>query len=174
MHKKENLEKDEFSGYVDSLLSQTDQPTNDEIDDRFSLDNMSINETYSVDNAIDLLRDLPDVDQDVLATIVRKTLESANIDVKNIAHSAQAKEDKLCSDIEKMNKNIKALQNEIRLQKEQIEKMTESLNETRHVRSLLHQSFGAPDSTLDGEKRIDIRSDKSTVNLTDTGSFKVN
>ena len=172
--KKPVSDKDEFSGYVDNLLSETEHPTNDEIDDKFSLENMSINESYSVDNAAKLLKDLPDVDQDVLATIVRKTLESANIDVKNIALSAQAKEDKLCSDIDKLNKRIKALQNEIKLNKEQIEKTTESLDETRKVRALLHHSYGGTNMKLDDDNSIDIRADNSSVSLTDTGSFKVN
>ena len=169
---KEKIDKDEFTGYVDSLLEQTQHPTDDEIDERFSLDNMSMNERYSVDNAIDLLRDLPDVEPEVLATIVRKTLESAKIDVTHIISSAQSKQEKLESDIEILNQNIAGLQEQLGKNRERIRETNESLDEVRNVKALLQKSFGIVEPEI---KKVSYGSnkDQNVTSLTDSGRFQV-
>jgi len=47
---------------------------------------------YGIEDAIKLMRQLPNVDSEILITVVNKTLESANIKVSEIIADAENKE----------------------------------------------------------------------------------
>ncbi|MGD8567774.1 MAG: hypothetical protein PVJ39_06780, partial [Gammaproteobacteria bacterium] len=112
--------KDDLPQYVDNLLENSGQSTNEEIDERFSVENMALGANYSIDQAVALMRDLPDDQSDIVVSVVTKTLQSANINVTKIIDEARNKEGALESDIEKLNADIESLQAEIANRKEQI------------------------------------------------------
>ncbi len=138
--KTEDSNKDELPQYVDSLLENSNQSTNEEIDEKFSVQSMSLNNSYGIDHVVALMRDLPEVNKDVLVTVVTKTLESANINVANIINDAAAKEQLLESEISTLKEDIKTLQEQIAEKEERISVSTAILKETQKVKSLLEST----------------------------------
>ena len=131
---------DELPKYVDTLLESSHQSTNDEIDERFSVQSMSLNQKYGIDHAVALMRDLPNENFNVIVSVVTKTLESANIDVACIIEDAKVKEMTLYSQIKQLNEEINALEAQIADKKEQIKVSSAILEETCKVREMLEQS----------------------------------
>lgn len=138
--KNTNQTNDELGGYVDNLLNNAGQSTNEEIDERFSVENMALSRNYSIDHAVELMRELPDDGSEVVVTVVAKTLQSANIDVCKIIEDAANKETALEEQIRKLNKEIESLQSQIADKKQQISVSDATLEETRKVRGLLEKS----------------------------------
>jgi hypothetical protein len=131
---------DELPKYVDTLLDNSHQSTNEQIDERFSVENMSLNRKYGIDHAVALMRDLPNENSSVIVAVVTKTLESANINVANIIDDARAKEAALQTQIKQLNDEIGALEARIAEKKEQISVSTAILQETCKVRELLEKA----------------------------------
>ena len=151
--------KDELPQYVDNLLENSHQTTNEEIDERFSLESMSLNNKYGIDHVVALMRDLPDANNDVVVAVVTKTLESANINVVNIINDASKKEQMLESDIHQLKNEIKDLQAQIAEKEEKISVSTAILEETQKVRGLLESS------ELDSERKIPIIDSSDTKEI---------
>lgn len=166
---------DELPQYVDNLLENSGRPSNEEIDERFSIENMSLGNTYSIDQAVALMRDLPDHHNDVVVAVVTKTLLSANINVNKIIDDARQKEASLESEIQQLTAQIEALQIEIANKKEQINVSNAMLEETRRVRKLLersdHKSNGKQPAAAalpgkgKGKEKTEVRTPPSTGNL---------
>ncbi|WP_455197254.1 hypothetical protein [Kaarinaea lacus] len=131
---------DELPKYVDTLLEDSKQSTNEEIDERFSVEGMALNQKYGIDHAVALMRDLPNENSSVIISVVTRTLESANINVVNIIDDAKTKEATLQTQIQQLNEEIAALETQIAEKKEQINVSTAILEETCKVRELLEQS----------------------------------
>lgn len=131
---------DELPQYVDNLLENSGPSSNEEIDERFSIENMSLGGKYSIDQAVTLMRDLPDHQNDVVVAVVTKTLQSANINVDKIIDDARKKEASLESEIQQLTAEIETLQKEIADKKEKINVTNAMLEETRKVRELLEKS----------------------------------
>ncbi|MCI0505462.1 MAG: hypothetical protein L0Z73_05065 [Gammaproteobacteria bacterium] len=131
---------DELPKYVDTLLENSHQSTNEQIDERFSLESMSLNRKYGIDHAVALMRDLPNENSSVIVAVVTKTLESANINVASIVEDAKAKEAALQAQIKQLNEEIGALEARIAEKKEQISVSTAILQETCKVRELLEKA----------------------------------
>ncbi|HEY5603872.1 MAG TPA: hypothetical protein VIM41_12250 [Gammaproteobacteria bacterium] len=136
----EKKASDELPNYVDTLLESTRQPTNDEIDERFSIARMSLNTKYGIDHAMALMRGLPNENSNVIISVVTKTLESANINVSNIIEDAKTKEGALHAQIKHLNEEITALETQIAAKKEQIHITTAILEETCKVREMLENA----------------------------------
>ena len=132
--------KDEFHNYVDNLLKDSSELSNEDIDEKFSVENMTLNSKYSIDHVVALMRDLPSDASDIVVATVTKTLESAGINVQKIVEDARNKETALTAQIEDLNREIDALKKQIADKKEQISVSTAVLEETRRVRGLLESA----------------------------------
>jgi hypothetical protein len=158
--KVEDKKSDELPQYVDSLLENSNHSSNEEIDERFSVENMALKSSYGIDHAVALMRDLPADNQEIVVSVVTRTLESANIDVAKIIQDANAKELALESQINNLNEEIKSLQEQIAEKKEQINVSTAILDETRKVRGMLESSSG---SEKKHRETVKVRGKKSEV-----------
>lgn len=160
-NKTEEKTSDELPQYVDNLLKNSNQSTNEEIDERFSVENMALNSNYGIDHAVALMRDLPGDNPEIVVSVVTKTLESANIDITKIIQDANTKEQNLESQIQNLNDEIKSLQDKIAEKKEQINVSTAVLDETRKVRGMLKGSSPSEEKTKEVAKSRNKKSDVS-------------
>jgi len=94
---------------------------------------------YGIEEAVNLMRSLPDIESDITITVVKKTLESANVQVSAIIADAEKKE----ANIEQRNKTlfheIEELQEKISLRNKEISTLTKDLKETSKVKKLLQK-----------------------------------
>ncbi len=94
---------------------------------------------YGIEEAVSLMRKLPDVDTDVVITVVRKTLESANVRVDEIISDAEKKEGNINKRTNTLTSEIEELQKKITLRNKEISILTKDLQETTKVKKLLQQ-----------------------------------
>jgi len=94
---------------------------------------------YGIEEAVGLMRKLPDVDTDVVITVVRKTLESANVRVNEIINDAEKKEGNINKRTNTLTSEIEELQKKITLRNKEISILTKDLQETTKVKKLLQQ-----------------------------------
>lgn len=94
---------------------------------------------YGIEEAVGLMRKLPDVDTDVVITVVRKTLESANVRVNEIITDAEKKESNINKRTNTLTSEIEELQKKITLRNKEISILTKDLQETTKVKKLLQQ-----------------------------------
>ncbi len=94
---------------------------------------------YGIEEAVALMRKLPDVDTDVVITVVRKTLESANVRVNEIITDAEKKEGNINKRTNTLTSEIEELQKKITLRNKEISILTKDLQETTKVKKLLQQ-----------------------------------
>lgn len=142
--------KDEFHNYVDNLLQDSNVVSNEEIDDKFSVENMALSSKYGIDHVVALMRDLPADASDIVVSTVTKTLESAGINVSKIVEDARSKETALTAQIDDLNSEIDELKKQINEKKEQISVSTAVLEETQKVRGLLENT--RPDKAVKNDK----------------------
>jgi hypothetical protein len=96
---------------------------------------------YGIQEAIELIRRLPNVNTDIVITVVIKTLESANISVDKIIKDAQAREHKIEDRSGRLISKIESLEAEIAELNEEITHLNTDLEETNRVRELLLRSI---------------------------------
>ena len=124
---------------------------------------------YGIQDAIELMRKLPNVNSDIVITVVRKTLESANIQVNEIVADAQKREteiedrsDQLIMEIEKLESKISALN-------EEITELNTEIEETTKVKDLLLTSITQDESAAMSKNMPNSASSKdSKVNTGNT------
>ena len=140
--KSSEKSSDDFHNYVDNLLHDSKKLSNEEIDEKFSVEAMALKTSYGIDQVIALMRDLPaDVSSgSIVVSTVTKTLESANIDVLKIVDNARHKETTLTSQINELNEEIDSLKKQIAEKKDQIDVSSAILEETKKVRELLENT----------------------------------
>jgi len=92
---------------------------------------------YGIEDAIKLMRQLPNVDSEILITVVNKTLESANIKVSEIITDAETKENNIGQRNSSLSTRIEQLQKEISQLNSEITTLTDDLKETTKVKNLL-------------------------------------
>ncbi|MFL0797033.1 MAG: hypothetical protein K6L73_06030 [Cellvibrionaceae bacterium] len=93
--------------------------------------------TYGIEDAIDLMRDLPKDSKEVVVTVVKKTLESTNIKVSDIISDASGKEDRLRKQNSRLEDEIAKLEAQISDRRSQISDLMTDLKETSEVKDLL-------------------------------------
>lgn len=162
--KTSDKQADELPKYVDTLLEDSQQSTNEEVDERFSVAGMSLNQKYGIDHAVALMRDLPNENSSVIVSVVTRTLESANINVVNIIDDAKVKETTLQSQITQLNEEITALEDQIAEKKEQINVSTAILEETCKVRELLEQTEKTSQTAHSKSSDSSVKKDHSVKN----------
>lgn len=96
---------------------------------------------YGIQEAIELIRKLPNVNTDIVITVVIKTLESANISVDKIVKDAQAREHKIEDRSGRLITKIESLEAEIAELNEEITQLNSDLEETNRVKELLLRSL---------------------------------
>lgn len=92
---------------------------------------------YDIEDAISLMRDLPRDTPEIVVTVVKKTLESTKIHVSDIISDAQAKEERLRAQNNKLEDEIAKLETQIADRKNQISNLMDDLKETSEVKELL-------------------------------------
>lgn len=92
---------------------------------------------YSIEDAIELMRGLPRDNNEVVVTVVKKTLESTEIKVGDIIDDAASREKRLRARHKKLEEEIKQLQDKITLRNQQIQDLLGDLKETTDVRQRL-------------------------------------
>ncbi|KPJ88093.1 MAG: hypothetical protein AMJ53_17265 [Gammaproteobacteria bacterium SG8_11] len=97
----------------------------------------SIKQSYGIEDAIALMRKLPNVNSEITITVVKKTLESANIQVEEIIADAKRKESQIENRTDQLSKEISELQDRIRHLNVEIDELTTDLKETTKVKNLL-------------------------------------
>jgi len=97
---------------------------------------------YGIEDAIKLMRQLPNVDSEILITVVNKTLESANIKVSEIIADAENKEANIEERNTSLSSRIAQLEKEISQLNVEIKTLTNDLKETTKVKNLLLLTAG--------------------------------
>ncbi len=93
--------------------------------------------SYGIEDAIRLMRELPDSKKEMVITIVQKTLISAKINVHSIVDDAVRKIDRLEKKNDKLGQEVRELEEAILQRKMEIEKNGRDIEETIDVK----QSF---------------------------------
>lgn len=92
---------------------------------------------YGIEDAIKLMRSLPRDNNEIVVTVVKKTLESTQIQVGDIVADADAKEDRIRDQHKTLETEIKDLQEQIAKRNQQITELLKDLKETTDVRQRL-------------------------------------
>lgn len=92
---------------------------------------------YSIEDAINLMRSLPRDNNEVVVTVVKKTLESTQIQVSDIIADADSKEAKIRDQHKTLETEIKELQEQIAQRNQRITDLLKDLKETTDVRQRL-------------------------------------
>jgi len=103
--------------------------------------------SYGIEDAIKLMRSLPRDNNEVVVTVVKKTLESTNIKVTEIVDDANQKETRIRNQHKTLEGEIKELQDQIAHRNQQISDLLQDLKETTDVRQRLQLAM-----ELDPEK----------------------
>ncbi len=103
---------------------------------------------YGIDQAIALMKRLPEADMRVLATVIKETLESVDIKVSAIIEDAETKEMRLEEQIKKLDTEIEDLEVMISQRKESIHEFLRNLEETRQVKNNLALATGSQSTEI--------------------------
>lgn len=107
---------------------------------------------YGIEDAINLMRSLPRDNNDVVVTVVKKTLESTNIKVADIIDDADQKESRIRDQHKNLEVEIKDLQEQIAMRNKQITDLLQDLKETTDVRQRLQLALELEGETKKPEK----------------------
>ena len=99
---------------------------------------------FGIQKAIELMRDLPQKDSEVVVQAVCKTLASIGVEVPDIIDQAKDKQDKITGRIKNLRGEIADLEEEIAGRKEEIKALEADHKETGDVRSRLEKATTAP------------------------------
>jgi uncharacterized small protein (DUF1192 family) len=102
----------------------------------------SASPSYSIENAIELMRALPfDENPELVLRVLRKTLRSIGVSVEEIVESAEARELALATDAAEQRAAISQFEQQIAALRATIERIEGELQETRSVRERLEQAM---------------------------------
>ena len=101
---------------------------------------------FGIQKAIELMRDLPAKDSDVVVKAVCKTLSSIGIEVPDIIDQAKKKQGNITDRIKNLRDEIADLEEEIAGRKEEIQGLEADHAETGDVRARLEKAT-SPDSS---------------------------
>jgi hypothetical protein len=96
---------------------------------------------YGIDDAIQLMRTLPVHQQpDLVLLVVRNTLASMHVDLRQVIESGAAKQERLRSAIGKISTAITELESEIAARRQELALVEADLNETNAVKERLEMA----------------------------------
>jgi len=93
--------------------------------------------SYGIQEAIKLMRELPDSDMQIVVTVVKKTLESTRIKISDIILDAKRKETEIITRTKKLENEIRDLQEKVTRRNTEIESLNDDLYETTRVKDNL-------------------------------------
>ncbi len=96
---------------------------------------------YNIEDAIELMRLLPRDNNEIVITVVKKTLESTHIEVADIIKGADEKENRLRELNRSLEQEIKELQEQVTKRNQRINEIQADLKETVDVRERLQFSL---------------------------------
>ena len=99
--------------------------------------------SYGIEDAIALMRRLPEDQSDLVFSVVRDTLESANISIGDIIEDADEKSAIIRDQHQTMEQEIADLRAQINEREDHIDELQQNLDETLLVREKLHLSISA-------------------------------
>jgi len=99
---------------------------------------------YGIDNAIELLRQLPESEDRQTMSVVCKTLESAQIRMSDLLQDAQQKEQKLKQQHKSLEQEIEQLQSKMDDRRKQLKQLAESLEEVTRIKARFEQGLDKP------------------------------
>ena len=92
---------------------------------------------YGIEDAIELLRELPRENNELVVTVVNKTLQSMDIVVGDIIKDADAKEARIRKQHKALEQEVKELQGKIAKRNQEMSDMLGDLKETTEVKKRL-------------------------------------
>ncbi len=98
--------------------------------------------SYGIQNAIELMRRLPDENVPLVVEVVRKTLESLHVDITAIIEDAERKENRIAERVRNLEEEIREFEEEIAARKQEIAALTADRDETRSVKQRLELALG--------------------------------
>ncbi len=119
--------------------------------------------SYSIEDAILLMRELPSDQRDMVVSIVQKTLSSANISVADILDDAARKLNRLGTRKSQLNKEIAELEAGIKERQSEIEKITIDSEETETVKVSFEAASGIPLDQTDQHEPSHARRDSNST-----------
>lgn len=99
---------------------------------------------YGIDDAIELLRQLPESEDHHTMSVICKTLESAQIRMSDLLQDARQKEQKLKQQHKGLEQDIEQLQAKIDDRRKQLKQLSESLEEVTRIKARFEQGVGKP------------------------------
>jgi hypothetical protein len=93
--------------------------------------------TYGIDDAISLMRTLPQDNVELVVQVVKHTLESTKIDIATIIDDASGKVDRIESRVTVLRSAIADLEREIQTRRDEIDKLEADRRETTRVKERL-------------------------------------
>lgn len=128
--------QDTLPDFVDSLLDEADLDSIEETEPLAALRKTH----YGIDQAIKLMSKLPKDKTDLVVSVVKETLSSANVDVDAVIADAQHKAESIQQQIAQLGSEIAELKAWIAKKETETAEAQAALNETLSVKSLLQQS----------------------------------
>lgn len=101
----------------------------------------SDNVAYGIEDAIELMRQLPQEHADLVMTVVKKTLESTHVNINDIIADADHRESHIEHNNAALLSEIEALKTEIEARQARITELNHVLQETSHVREQLQRAM---------------------------------
>ncbi len=95
---------------------------------------------YGIQNAIELMRKLPNENVALVVEVVKKTLESLHVDITGIIDDAERKEARIEERVAKLEEEISDYEEEIAARREEIAALTADREETRTVKERLEMA----------------------------------
>lgn len=99
------------------------------------------NVAYGIEDAIELMRQLPQEHADLVMTVVKKTLESTHVNLDDIIADADHRESHIEHNNAALLSEIEALKAEIEAREARIGELNHVLQETSHVREQLQRAM---------------------------------
>jgi hypothetical protein len=102
---------------------------------------------YGIDKAVELMRQLPEENIELVVAVVKTTLQSLGIDISSIINDGTRKQNEMQARIEVLRREIAGLENEINARRAEIGSLDAERRETALVKdrlSLAEKSNGAP------------------------------
>lgn len=103
------------------------------------LNSMKLKSKYGIQDAIKLMQKLSHIENDVKVVVVKTTLESMNVVIKDLIIDAREKETKVSNHVETLKKEIEHLEKEISSRNNQISALEKDYAETKQVKDCLMQ-----------------------------------
>jgi len=126
---------------------------------------------YGIQDAIELMRQLPNVNTEIVISVVIKTLESANIQVSEIISDAEKRESLIETRSVELSSKIQQLDTQITELNNEITNLKSDFEETTNVKSLLEAALEQSEPTSESVEpesiSVDVEESIATENESD-------